>query len=103
MYKSNIITQALFYLMITLTKQRDFVGKSDMIYDCPSETVLEQFFGSHFVVLYNYKAVRHILQSVYFYMPLVKQQYQPICPFLPELRQKKPPFYVYNGGTLIFL
>ena len=71
MYKSNIITQAWVYLMITLAKQRAFVGKSDMIYDCPSETVPEQFFGSHFVVFYNYNAVRHILESVY-NMPLVK-------------------------------
>ena len=44
MYKSNIITQAWVYLMITLAKKRAFVGKSDMIYEHPSETVPEQFF-----------------------------------------------------------
>ena len=65
MYKSYIITQALVYLLITLAKQRAFVGKSDMMYDCPGETVPEQFFGSYVVVSYNYKAVRHILEPVY--------------------------------------
>ena len=65
MYKSYIITQAWVYLLITLAKQRAFVGKSDMIYDRPSETVPEQFFGSYFVVSYNYKAVRHFLEPVY--------------------------------------
>ena len=65
MYKSNIITQALVYLTITLAKQRAFMGKRDMIYDRPSETVPEQFFGSYFVVSYNYKAVRHFLEPVY--------------------------------------
>ena len=50
MYKSYIITQAWVYLLITLAKQRAFVGKSDMLYDRPSETVPEQFFGSYFVV-----------------------------------------------------
>ena len=44
MYKYYIITQAWVYLLITLAKQRAFVGKSDMIYDRPSETVPEQFF-----------------------------------------------------------
>ena len=44
MYKSYIITQAWVYLLITLAKQRAFVGKSDMMYDCPGETVPEQFF-----------------------------------------------------------
>ena len=53
MYKSNIITQAWVYLMITLAKQIAFVGKSYMIYDCPSETVPEQFFGLYGVVFYN--------------------------------------------------
>ena len=57
--------------MITLAKQRAFVGKSDMIYERLSETVPEQFLGSHFVVFYNYNGVRHILESVY-NMPLVK-------------------------------
>ena len=71
MYKSNIITQASVYLLITLAKQRAFVGKSDMIYDRPCETVPEQFFGSYVVVFHNYKAVRHILESVY-NKPLVK-------------------------------
>ena len=61
MYKSYIITQAWVYLLITLAKQRAFVGKSDR----PSETVPEQFFGSYFVISYNYKAVRHILEPVY--------------------------------------
>ena len=36
-----------------------------MIYDGPSETVPEQFFGLYFVVSYIYKAVRHILEPVY--------------------------------------
>ena len=53
MYKSNILTQACVYLMITLAKPRVFVEKSDMIYDCPSETVPEQFFGLYVVVFYN--------------------------------------------------
>ena len=44
MYKSNIITQACVYLMITLAKQRVVVGISDMIYDRPSETVPEFYF-----------------------------------------------------------
>ena len=87
MYKSNIITQAWVYLLITLAKQRAFVGKSDMIYERPSETVPEQFFGSYVVVSYNYKAVRHILESEY-NMPRVKYQYQPLCPFISELGQK---------------
>ena len=52
MYKSNIITEAWVYLLITLAKQRAFVGKSDMIYDCPSETVPEQFFGSYFFLFF---------------------------------------------------
>ena len=66
MYKSYIITQAWVYLLINLAKQRAFVWKSDMIYDCPSETVPEQFFfGSYVFVSYNYKAVRHILEPVY--------------------------------------
>ena len=51
--------------MITLAKQRAFVIKSDMIYDRPSKTVPEQFFGSYVVVFDNYKAIRHILESVY--------------------------------------
>ena len=50
MYKSNIITQAWVYLMITLAKQRAFMGKRDMIYNRPSETVPEKFFGSYVVV-----------------------------------------------------
>ena len=74
MYKSKIITQAWVYLMITLAKPRAFVGKSDMIYDRPSETVPEQFFGSYFVVSYNYKAVRHFLEPVY-NMSRVKYHY----------------------------
>ena len=65
MYKSYIITQAWVYLLITLAKKGDFVGKCDMIYDRPSETVPEQFFGSYFVVSYNYKAITHILEPVY--------------------------------------
>ena len=32
-------------------------------------------------------AVRHILESVN-NMPLVKNQYQPLCPFLAELEHK---------------
>ena len=65
MYKSYIITQAWVYLFVTLAKQRAFVGKSEMIYDRPSETVPEQFFGSYVVVSYKYKAVRHFLEPVY--------------------------------------
>ena len=65
MYKSNIITQAWVYLMITLAKHRTFMGKRDMVYDRPSETVPEQFFGSYLVVSYNFKAVRHFLEPVY--------------------------------------
>ena len=53
MYKSNIFTQAWAYLMITVAKQRAFMGKRDMIYDRPSETVPEQFFGLYVVVFYN--------------------------------------------------
>ena len=53
MYKSNIITQAWVYLMIILAKPRAFMGKRDMIYDRPSETVPEQFFGLYVVVFYN--------------------------------------------------
>ena len=48
-----------------------------MIYDSPSEMVPEQFFGLYVVVFYIYKAVRHILESVY-NMPLVKYKYQPL-------------------------
>ena len=33
MYKSNIFTQKCVYLMITLAKEKAFVGKSDMIYE----------------------------------------------------------------------
>ena len=87
MYKSNIFTQAWAYLMITVAKQRAFMRKRDIIYDRPSETVPEQFFGLYVVVFYNYKAVRHILESVY-NMPLVKYQYQPLCPFLAEIGHK---------------
>ena len=76
MYKSNIITQAIVYLMISLAKPRVFVGKSDMIYDSPSETVPEQ-----------YNEVKHILESVYIKV-LVKKKYQPLGPFLAELLQK---------------
>ena len=47
MYKSNIITQACVYLMITLAKHRTFMGKRDMVYDRPSETVPEQFLSSN--------------------------------------------------------
>ena len=87
MYKSNIITQYWIYLMINLNKQRAFLGISNMIYDRPSEMVPEQFFGLYvFLFFYNYKAVRHILESVY-NMPLVKYQSQPLCPFLAELGQ----------------
>ena len=68
MYKSNIITQAWVYLMITLAKQRAFVGKRDMIYDCPSETVPEQFFGAHFFFLQ--------LQCVFFYYLSLFVKYQ---------------------------
>ena len=46
-----------------------FKGKRDIIYDRPSERVPKQFFGLY-VFCYNYKAVRHILESVY-NMPLV--------------------------------
>ena len=87
MYKSYIITQAWVYLLITLAKQRAFMGKSDMIYDRPSERVPEQFFGSYVFVSYNYKAVRHILKSEY-NMSHVKYQYQRLCPFIPEIGQK---------------
>ena len=62
MYKSNIITQALVYLMINLAKQRVFWGISNMIYDRSSEIVPEHFFGWYVVVFYIYKAVRHILE-----------------------------------------
>ena len=41
------MTKACVYLMITLAKPRVFVGKSYMIYDGPSETVPEEFFGSY--------------------------------------------------------
>ena len=58
-----------------------------MIYDSPSEMVPEQFFGLYVVVIYNYKAIRHILESVYS-MPLFNYQYQPLWPFLAELGQK---------------
>ena len=44
MYDSSIITQAWVYLLITLAKQRACVGKSDMIYERPSEKVPEYFF-----------------------------------------------------------
>ena len=71
MYKSNIITQAWVYFLITLAKQRAVVGKSDMIYDRPSETVPEQLFCLFVVVSYNYNAVRHILGSEH-NMPRVK-------------------------------
>ena len=47
MYKSNIITQKCLFLMITITKQRAFVGKSDMIFYRARETVPQQFFGSY--------------------------------------------------------
>ena len=87
MYKSNIITQAWAYLMITVAKQRAFMGKRDMIYDRPSETVPEKFFGLFVVVSYNYKAARHILESEY-NMPHVNYQYQPLCPFFSEVGQK---------------
>ena len=65
MYKSNIFTQAWAYLMITVAKQRAFMGKRDMIYDRPSETVPEQFFGSFAGFCCNYNEVKHILESVY--------------------------------------
>ena len=84
MYKSYIITQSWVYLLINLDKQRAFLGKSDMIYDRPSETVPEQFFV---VVSYNYKAVRNILEPVY-NMSRVKYHYQPLSPFIAELGQK---------------
>ena len=97
MYKSNIITQVWVYLMINLAKLRAFMGKRDMVYDRPSETVPEQFFGLYVVVSYNYKAVRHILESEY-NMPHVKYQYQPHCPFISELGQKNLLFaYVMVG------
>ena len=43
MYKSNIITQAYVYSILALAQPRSFAGKSDMIYDRPSETVPEVF------------------------------------------------------------
>ena len=59
------MTKACVYLMITLAKPRVFVGKSYMIYDGPSETVPEQFFGSFAGFCCNYNEVKHILESVY--------------------------------------
>ena len=101
MYKSNIVTLVWVYLIITLAKQRAFMGKNDMIYDRPSETVPERYFGLDvFSSSFNYKAVRHILESVY-NMPLIKYHYQPLCPFLAKLGQKKHTFCVRDGGTLI--
>ena len=101
MYKSNIVTLVWVYLIITLAKQRAFMGKNDMIYDPPSETVPEQCFGLNvFSSSFNYKAVRHILESLY-NMPLIKYHYQPLCPFLAKLGQKKHTFCVRDGGTLI--
>ena len=87
MHKSNIITQAWVYLLITLAKHRAFMGKNYMIYDRPSETVPEKCFGLFVVVSYNYKAARHILESEY-NMPHVNYQYQPLCPFFSEVGQK---------------
>ena len=86
MYKSNIITQAWVYLIINLTKQRFFLGINNMIYDRPSDMVPEQFFGLY-VFFYNYKPIRHILESVY-NMPFGKYQYQPLSTFHPGLGQK---------------
>ena len=95
MYKSNIIKQKCVYLMITLGKQKAFVGKSDMIYDCPRETVPEQFFGLIFLN-YNYKAVEHFLESVYKKAPIS-------TPFLAEQGQTNLLFCVCDGGTLLSL
>ena len=63
MYKSNIIAQACVYLVITLAKPRVFCGKSDMIYDRPSETVPEKLFGSYAGSCYNHNEIKHILES----------------------------------------
>ena len=87
MYKSNIITQPWVYLMINLAKQRPFLGISNMTYDRLSEMVPDQLFGLYVVVFHNYKAVRHILESVY-NMSLVKYKYQPLWTFLAELGHK---------------
>ena len=51
MYNSNKITQALVYLLITLARQRDFLRKSDMIYERPSETVPDQFLARMWLFL----------------------------------------------------
>ena len=73
------------------------MGKSDLMYDCPGETVPEQFFGWYVVVSYNDKAVRHILEPVH-NMSCVKYHYQPLCPFIAELGQKHLLFaYVMVG------
>ena len=64
-----------------------------MIYDRPSETVPKQFFGLYVVVSYNHKAVINILEPVY-NMSRVKNQYQPLGPFIAELGQKNL-FFVY--------
>ena len=51
MYNSNKITQALVYLLITLTRQRALVRISDMIYERPSETVTDQFLARMWLFL----------------------------------------------------
>ena len=81
MYKSNTLTQAWVYLMITLAKQKVVVGKSDMIYDRPSETVPEQLLGLYVVVLYDYKAVRHIQDKICHFLDT-------LCTCLADLGQK---------------
>ena len=74
------------YFMITLAKQRAFVGTNEMIFDSPSERVPEQFLAHTFFLIYNYMAIRHIFESVYKKV-VVKYQYLPLWSFLAELGQ----------------
>ena len=87
MYKSYIITQAWVYLLITLAKQRAFVGKSDMIYDRPSETVQLQSSKT-----YSGTSVQNVTCKIPLPTPL---------PIYCSTRTEKPTFCVRNGGTLI--
>ena len=82
------------YLIITLAKQSAFVGKVKLSMTVPVNRYQNIFILAHTLFFYNYNEVKHVLESVYINV-VIKYQYQPLCPFFAEVRQKKTYFFAY--------
>ena len=85
MYKSNIITQKCMYFMITLVKQRAFVGKNEMIYESPSERVPEHFLAHTFFLLFTITRQLGIFWNQYTKRYLLNTNIYPFAHFLLNL------------------